>query len=280
MKLFRKKKKKVGLVMGGGGVRGLAHIHVLEMLDELGIQPHIIAGTSIGAVMGALYASGLSGAEIRELAHRVLLRKAEKFSDVFTRKDLLKWVGLIDPAFHKGALLKGERFMRFLSESMKCDSFEELKIPLHISATDFQSGKEVVFSSGDLLSAVRASMAVPGIFSSVERDGKRLVDGGLVNPLPCSLIREDCDVMIAVDVSGSFTRKQKKADFFDATLSGFDIVQSALISEHLKKYNPEIYLKPDLKDIRIFDFNRAENVLEQSEPIRSELSKHWKKRSR
>jgi len=275
MKLFSKKPKRtrIGLALGGGGARGLAHIQVLETLDELGITPLAISGTSIGSIMGALYASGLSGKEIRQLIDRLLLRDIEKFSDVFTRKDLLKWVEMIDPSFHRGSLIKGEKFIRFLSESMDCSTFEELKTPLNISTTDYSTGIEAVFRSGDLLSAVRASMAVPGVFLPVERDGKLLVDGGLVNPLPYNLLQKKCDLIIAVDVSGSLEKSLKKPDFFDATLGSFDIVQSALISEQLRRDPPDIYLKPDLRGIRILEFSKADQIFEQSAPIKNELSK-------
>lgn len=271
MRLFRKKPTKVGLALGGGGARGLAHIHVLETLDELGIRPYRIAGTSIGAVIGALYASGLSGKEIRSLVDDLLLRKIEKFSDVFTRHDLLKWVELIDPGFHRGALLKGEKFIRFLSESMECRTFEELQIPLSVVATDYTSGRETVFESGDLLKPVRASMAIPGVFASVECDGALLVDGGLVNPLPYNLLRKECDLVIAVDVSGSLQKEAKRPDFFDAVLGSFEIVQSALIAEQLRNDPPDIYLKPDLRGIRILEFNKADEVFEQSASIKDEL---------
>jgi len=273
MKLFRKKPKiqKIGLALGGGGARGLAHIQVLETLDELGIRPHRIAGTSIGSIMGALYASGMSGLEIRELVDRLLLRKAEKFTDVFTRRDRLQWVDLIDPSFHRGALLKGEKFVQYLAESMECTTFEELEIPLAISTTDFVTGTEAVFRSGDLLSAVRASMAVPGVFMPVKRDGKLLVDGGLVNPLPYEQLRESCDLIIAVDVLGSLKKKLKRPSFFDAMLGSFDIVQSSLITEQLRTSPPDIYLKPDLHGIRILEFNKADEIFEQSAPIKDEL---------
>ena len=262
MKLFRKKTKgkRIGLALGGGGARGLAHIHVLETLDELGVRPCMISGTSIGSIMGALYASGLSGNKIRKLIDRLIVKKVEKLSDVFTRKDLLKWVELIDPSFHRGALIKGEKFIRFLAESMNCDTFEELKIPLRVSTTDFSTGTEAVFQSGDLLSAVRASMAIPGVFAPVERDGKLLVDGGLVNPLPYTLLRGECDLIIAVDVSGSLEKGFKRPDFFDATLGSFEITQSALIAEQLRFDPPDIYLKPDLSGVRVLEFNKADQV--------------------
>lgn len=273
MKLLRKKprRKKIGLALGGGGARGLAHIHVLETLDELGIHPCAIAGTSIGAIMGALYASGMSGLEIRQLVDHLLLRDIRKFSDVFTRKDLFKGLELIDPSFHRGSFVSGEKFVHFLSESMKCSSFEELRIPLSVCATDFTTGREEVFNSGDLLSAVQASMAIPGVFTPVKRNGKLLVDGGLVNPLPYNLLPKICDLIIAVDVSGSQEREPKRPDFLDATLGSFDIVQSSLIAEKLHSNPPHIYLKPNLTGIRILEFNRAGEIFEQSLPVCDEL---------
>ena len=271
MKLFHNKEKRIGLALGGGGARGLAHVHVLETLDELGVRPSVIAGTSIGAIMGALYASGLSGAEIRTLVDRLLLRDIEKFSDLFSRKDLFRGLELIDPSFHRGSFVSGEKFVRFLSKSMECSLFEELQIPLAVSATDFSTGREAVFRSGDLLSAVRASMTIPGVFRPVEREGMVLVDGGLVNPLPYNLLREECDLIIAVDVTGSLDRSQQRPDFVDATLGSFDIVQASLISEQLRQDPPEIYLRPDLHGIRLLEFFKAGEVFEQSKGIVDEL---------
>lgn len=271
MKLFRRKPKKIGLALGGGGARGLAHIQVLETLDELGVRPHRIAGTSVGAILGALYASGLSGSEIRSLVDDLLMRKIEKLSDVFTRKDLLKWVGMMDPGFHRGALLKGERFIHFLADSMECSAFEELMIPLSVVATDFYTGEQKVFESGDLLKPVRASMAVPSVFAAVELEGRLLMDGGLVNPLPYDLLQDDCDFIIAVDVSGSLEKEAKRPDFFDTMLGSFEIVQSALIAEQIRRNPPDIYLKPELQNIRILEFNKADQIFEQSKSLRDEL---------
>jgi len=279
VKLFHRKAKapkKIGLALGGGGARGLAHLHVFEALDELGVRPHAISGTSIGAVMGSLYASGLSGLEIRNLVDQLLVMKVDKFSDVFTRRDVLKWVKMIDPVFHKGALLRGERFIQFLAESMACTTFEELEIPLRVSTTDYCKGIESVFDSGDLLSAVHASMAIPGIFSPVEREGRLLVDGGLVNPLPYNLLRNDCDFIIAVDVSGSLENPIKPPGFFDAMFSSFSIVQASLISKQLQVDPPDIYLKPNLHGIRLLEFHKSEQILTQSESIRTALLKSAK----
>ena len=277
MKLFHRKPRRIGLALGGGGARGLAHIQVLETLDELGIRPHAIAGTSIGAVMGALYASGLSGTEIRALVERMLLKKTERFPELLTRRDVVRWVELIDPVFHRGALLKGEKFIRFLSESMQCSTFEELDTPLSVVATDFRTGTEAVFSSGDLLAAVRASMAIPGIFTPVEHGGRLLVDGGLVNPLPYGLLRKQCDLIIAVDVSGSLENREEQPGFFDVVLGSSEIIHAALTREQILRDPPEIYLRPPLRGIHVLEFNKAGQVFEQSASLKDELRRRLKR---
>ena len=266
MKLFRKKTKgkRIGLALGGGGARGLAHIHVLETLDELGVRPCMISGTSIGSIMGALYASGLSGNKIRKLIDRMIVKKVEKLSDVFTRKDLLKWVELIDPSFHRGALIKGEKFIRFLAESMNCDTFEELKIPLTTVATDFWGRTPVVFDSGDLLPAVRASMAIPYIFTPVIIDGSVLVDGGLVNNVPHDLLDPKCDVRIAVDIMGEHSMpKNKPPSPIEAVGHTYQVMMGAVAQEKLANHPVDIYVRPPLMDVEILDFHKAESIYKQ-----------------
>lgn len=193
--------KKIGLALGGGGARGLAHIPLLHVFDELGIRPYRIAGTSIGAVIGALYASGISGAEIREGVSRMVMAKGESFRDVFHRKDAFKWIQFLDLEFGHGGLLKGDKFIAFLYEAMSVSCFEDLQIPLQVVTTDFHSSEQVVISSGELLDAVKASMALPGLFTPVRWEGRVLIDGGSVNPVPFDLFH-DCDVVVAVNVMG------------------------------------------------------------------------------
>jgi len=274
MKLFRRKPKilKIGLALGGGGARGLAHIQVFETLDELGIRPHAIAGTSIGAVMGALYASGLSGKEIRNIVHEWQTPRPEKKHGILDRRDLRRWAALLDPSFDRSGLFKGEKIIRFLSDHIKCTTFEELKIPLAVTAANYGDASEVVFKSGDLLSAVRASMAIPGVFTPVERDGHLLLDGGVVNPLPYNLLQEECDVVIAMDVGGVRHADEKhRPPFFDTIISGFEIMEAAMIRERLQSDPPDIYLKPDIRNVGLLDFHKAEQIFRQSEAVKDEL---------
>lgn len=158
----------VGLVLSGGGARGFAHIGVLRVLERVGAKFDVIAGTSMGAILGAIYATGKSAEELYELARHV------------------NWRNVVDLSLNTG-LLKGDRFEGFLSEILP-QTFEELEIPLAVVATDIESGEEVVMSEGDLPSAVRASAAFPGAFEPVHIEGRTLADGGIVNNLPVNAV--------------------------------------------------------------------------------------------
>jgi len=283
MKLFRRKPKiqKIGLALGGGGARGLAHIQVFEALDELGLRPHRIAGTSIGAVMGSLYASGLSGCEIRAVVQEWQTPRPEKRHGILDRRDLRRWAALLDPSFDRSGLFKGEKIIRFLADFVQCDTFEELKIPLYVTAADYGDASEVVFKSGDLLSAVRASIAIPGVFTPVERGGSLLLDGGVVNPLPYDLLQDECDLVIAVDVGGvRHADETHRPTFFDTVIGGFEIMETALIRNRLQSDPPDIYLKPDIHNVGLLEFNKAEQIFRQSAPIKDELRRNLRERIR
>lgn len=274
MNFFRKKAKerRIGLALGGGGARGLAHIQVLETLDEMGIRPHLIAGTSIGAVMGALYASGLSGKEIRDLVHEWQTPRPEKRKSFLDRHDLRRWAALFDPSFDRSGLFKGEKIIKFLSDYIKCETFEELTIPLRVTSADYGDASEVVFSTGDLLTAVRASIAIPGVFTPVEMNGRLLLDGGVVNPLPYDLLQDECNLVIAVDVGGIRQMDEsRRPAFFETVIAGFEIMEASMIRRHLRFNPPHIYLRPEIRDIGLLDFHKADLILEQSQPIRVEL---------
>lgn len=274
MKLFRRKPRgqKIGLALGGGGARGLAHIQVLETLDELGIRPHRMAATSIGALIASLYASGLSGKEIRKLAYHWQSPHPERHNGILHRHDLRRWASMLDPSFDRSGLFKGEKIIRFLSDHIKCTTFEALKIPLVITAADYGDASEITFSSGDLLSAVRASIAIPGVFTPVERNGHLLLDGGVVNPLPYDLLQDECDWVIAVDVGGIRHADEKhRPAFFDTVIGGFEIMEASMIRYRLKANPPDIYLKPDIRNIGLLEFHKVDQIFEQSAPIRDEL---------
>ncbi len=170
-----KNKIKVGYALGGGGARGLAHIGVLKVLEEHNIHPDIITGTSMGAIVGALYAGGLTPAEIEDLALGL---------------DWKKLVNLIDVTLPISGLLKGRRVVSLLKSIMGDMTFSQLKCDFACVATNIISGEQVVFSKGSLIEAVRASISIPGIFTPVSIAGRYLVDGGLINTVPVSVCQD------------------------------------------------------------------------------------------
>ncbi len=266
---------RVGLALGGGGVRGLAHVLALETMDACGIRPTHLAGTSMGAIIGALYASGRSGQAIREMVAQHIVSRGDSLREKLRKKaDLVRWLSTLRPAWGRKGLLSADHFLHYLLEEIRVSAFEELQIPMKVVATDFYRGEPVVFGSGDLLTAIRASMTLPGIFVPVEHDGKVLVDGGVVNNLPHDLLPDDCDVTIAVDVAP--TREPGETDppnVIEAILGMFDILVERATEERLRAHRPTIYIRPRLIDIPTLDFEKIEEVWEQSRPAMETLRK-------
>jgi NTE family protein len=191
--------KKIGLALGSGGARGWAHLGVLQRLSELGIVPHCVAGTSIGSIAAALYATD-SLATMEDLAtHLDWKRVAQLFLEV---------------KFPRSGLLTGKNFIHMLKSIIPVRQIEDLRLPYAAVATDLETEKEVVLCSGNLFDAIRASIGIPGIFTPTRLSGKYLVDGGLVNPLPVSVCRAmGADLVIAVDINlraAPHTRKLAK----------------------------------------------------------------------
>ena len=249
------KDKRLGIALGGGGARGLAHIGFLKILADLDITPHIVSGTSIGAMIGAMYCSGLSPYEIERLYHKI---------------SILNWGKLIDlsiPAIH--GLVKGERIIKMLREEYNLSTFENLKIPLKVVATDFWNREEIVFDHGDLVTAIRASISIPGIFEAVRIDDRILTDGGAVNPVPYDIIENDCDLLIAVDVTGELmpdNQKNESPNIFECIINSFHIMESALLENKLEKNSPDFLYQPSIFNISIIDFTKYDEIMEQSEP--------------
>jgi NTE family protein len=264
--------KKIGLALGGGGVRGLAHISVLEVLDELDYKPSVIAGTSMGAIIGALYASGLSGKDIRKLVKRHIISKDDKLRDVLDKRaHILEWTSAFAPGHARGGILKADKFYNHLFGEIGKTTFEELEIPLIVIATDYWTAEEVVFKTGELLPAIKASAAIPVVFAPVSFGGRILVDGGVVNVLPYEPVMELCDVTIAVDVSGTPPHKHEIPTLIESALGTVRIMQTASLAAKMKCLQPDIFVHPGIHDIKLLDFNKMEAVFKQSEPAMEEL---------
>lgn len=270
------KPRTVALALGAGGARGLAHIPVLEAFDELGVRPAAIAGASIGAVVGAGYAAGMSGREIRTYAEATLRDR-----NGFIRRLLSLQVGKIREQFSESHSLHGLAMqfeaLRIANEflpAMVPETFETLKIPLSIVATDFWRREELVIRSGSLKSAVAGSMAIPGVLRPVMHEDRVLIDGGTVNPLPFDILRHTADIVVAVDITRS-------ADSMHGTVPepmqclflALDIMTHAMVTERLKASPPDILLLPKVNLFGSLDFLHAEDILRAADPIKEEAKR-------
>lgn len=289
------KKKKVGLVLGSGGAKGLSHIGVIKFLEELDVKIDFIAGASIGALIGGAYASGLSIKEIEDIA---------------LETDLTSTAKLFSPGFGKSGLVTGSKVQEFLTSKLGNKNIEDLKIPFTAVATDIITGQEIHFNKGDLVEAIRASISIPIVFQPVIRNNIVLVDGGLVNPVPINVVREmGADHIIAVNILSSknnpdpkpdkkfnnkidldkpleiipvlqrkiedliidhkwirnFIKQKEKQDLpgmkkiFNQSVQ---IAQEKLIELSIELYKPNVLIEPEVGNISIFDFYKAEEIIE------------------
>jgi NTE family protein len=271
---------RLGLVLGSGAARGWAHVGVVRALERAGIKPDIVCGASVGALVGAAYASG----------------EFERFctgTAGMRRGDVLSFT---DVGF-SGGLLKGQRFMAFVSRGFDDRPIEELKIPFAAVATSLESGAEVWLRKGSTLNAVRASLAMPGLFTPVLTEDGILVDGALVNPVPVSLARAlGAEIVIAVDLSYGIVGRSLvvrdaeagEADevgwlrksierlwpanddprppaLLDVIASSLDIMQVRITRSRMAGEPPDIIVAPRLAHIGLLDFDRAEEAIREGE---------------
>lgn len=252
---------KIGLALGAGAARGFSHIPMLEALDECGVKPTRIAGASIGALLGAAYASGMTGAEIREFvlhATKDVGTMMERFWDS-SRPHSIKEL------FDRGLSIQLEAVdvvNAFLPKSM-AKNFDDLQIPFVAVATDFFGWKQKVFSQGDIAQAVAASIAIPNFFQPVMIDGRAYLDGFMTNPVPISEVVDGTDHLIAIDVNGgpNPTDVGKTPSMLDVAVASSQIIQNTVSEHAVKLYNPDIVIKPNLQFFEAHEFYKAEQIL-------------------
>jgi len=298
-KRFWKSRPTIGLALGSGSARGLAHIGVIRAIEEAGINVDVVAGTSIGALIGAVYASG----------------HLDTLEQDFRRIDWRRIGTLLDPVFPKSGLIDGRKIAGFVRAHVPLNAIEQLPVPFCAVATDLTNGEEVMIRHGDLIDAVRASISVPGIFSPVRHDGRILVDGGLADPVPVSAARAlGADIVIAVDlnhdlVAGKTRRrrprtggmkksalarlggknyawaaerineglrtshnpavnrirvwleKERLPGMVEVLLGSLHIMQVQITESRLLIERPEILLRPPLSSVRFLEFDRAEEMI-------------------
>jgi NTE family protein len=236
----------IGVALGGGFARGIAHIGILKVLEEEGIPIRMVAGTSVGAIMGAAYCSGLTIAELEEIAHKV------RFT-TFARWTLSRY-----------GFASNDRMVSFLRRILKVQTFEELRIPLGVTATDFNTGRGTVFTSGSMIDPVRASCAYPGMFLPVEIQGSWLVDGMLSYPVPTRPLREmGAERVLAVQLKGQWSKTSAPRHFFDVIGQSFAIAQD-MMSE-VWRSSADVVIEPDVAGFDFDDFKRADELIRVGE---------------
>ena len=295
-----KRRKKVGLALGSGASRGWSHLGIIKALQENNIPIDYVAGTSIGAYVGAIFASG----------------HFENFLKIVLDMDWKKVISFLDPSVSFSGLLEGKKVMDLAEEVMGVKIFEELKTPLCVVAANLKTGEEIIFSKGPLREAIHASIAVPGIIRPVKINNIICVDGGILNPVPVNVVREmGADIVIAVDLNrclvGTKKKNMKKTkaeevrdntlntaiykkffdrftpleSFFQSLLKssnnnekkekdgipGFrevyhtsiDIIERQIARLNLSLYPPDILIMPDLGYLKFFDFDKGEEIIQE-----------------
>lgn len=259
---------RIGLALGGGGARGLAHIHVMEVLDEMGVRPVVISGASIGALMGAGYAAGMSGREIREYAVETLGNSGLVLSKIWS----IRPTSMRDALGFRLGQFNLERILdAFLPKQIPA-SFEELLVPLSVVATDYYGQCETVISEGPLRKAIAASAALPALFMPVRLDGRPMIDGGIFNPIPYETLMSRADVVIGVDVvggpEGDGTHIPNR---LDSLFGASQLMMQANVAMKLKIGAPHIFLRPPVNRFRVLDFLKVNEVLDATASVRDEL---------
>jgi len=270
------KKPKIGLALGGGAARGLAHVGVLEVLHRAGVAVDMVAGTSAGALIGALYAAGMSPARIKKLVREEL--------------DWLGLASLIDITLSKTGFIKGRKLLKALRDVFGGEpDFSALKLPFACVAVDLNTAEEIVISEGSVLEAVRASISIPGIFMPVWRDKRCLVDGVLMNPVPVDVTRRmGADFVIAVNVLPPFGGATGAGEDTSAPPVADNILSILLQSAHVMALPrlekslaaADMVIQPEVGYLRAEEFHRVREFIIQGEMAAEQALPALKKKLR
>ena len=261
----------VAIALGSGGARGIAHVVALEALDEMGIRPAAIAGTSMGAVVGAAYAAGMEARDIRAHVLKVLRTRSNVLGKLL-RARVGRFADLLLRGRGKPVLLDTEIVLELFWPAGVPETFDALAIPTIVVATNYSERNEAVFRSGSLSTAVAGSMAIPGLFRPVESEGCLLIDGGAVNPLPYDHLFDVADIVIAVDVTfGGRSRMRRAPTSLESMFGAAQIMQGAITAQKIKRRPPDILIRPRVEQFGLLDFFRAGQILRSAEGCKEEL---------
>ena len=286
---------RIGLVLGGGGARGAAHIGVLEVLEKLRVPVDCVAGTSMGALVSGAYASGLSPAAMRsELAKADwddMFMDNPTYSEINYRNKAISTrfmpgseTGVNEKGVsYQGGVVSGQKIKLFFNRLVSSDlgerNIESLPLPLAIIATDIGNGDKVVFREGSLTKAMRASMSVPGLMAPIDHQGHKLVDGGLVDNVPIDELRSHCraDIVIAVNVGSPLMKAEDVGSLLSVSVQMINILTEQNVTRSLASLKPtDIYIKPDLEGITAGDFNKSSETADRGKRAAQALADRLK----
>ena len=243
--------QKVSLVLSGGGARGIAHIGVIEEIERRGFQIHSITGASMGALVGGVHSAG----------------KIKELKEWGASLDKRKLIRLIDFSFNSNGMVKGDRFLESMRTFISDSNIEDLPINYSAIAADLLTGTEKLFNTGSLFDAIRASVAIPGVFTPFKTETQLLVDGGVLNNIPVNhAIREKGDILIAVDVNDySFNKDNEalhqKMSYFTLLNRTISIMIKKMNEVNLKQYTPDILIKIPIESASMYDFHDVEKLI-------------------
>jgi len=256
--MFKRKSDGVGLALSGGAARGFAHIGVVKVLQQNEIPIGYVTGTSVGSIVGALFCGGYGWQEMLDIA------------------EALKWQELVSPTLSGMGLVSSKKLERFMGELLGELDFDELEIPFRAVAVDISRGEEVVFSSGSVARAVRASSAVPGIFEPLVVDDRALVDGGVLNNLPVALARDmGARKVIAVDLNADRADVAQPVNLLDVTLRSFVMLLNASSTDG--REDADVLIQPELDEFSYHDLSAADELVKRGEEAATKVLKKLKK---
>lgn len=268
---------RIGVALGGGSARGLTHIPYIEAMDEMGLRPSVIAGTSIGALIGAGWANGMSGAELREHSFAVLGTLKIIAGRLWGAQ--VRNLGNFFGAGFNVQLDACRVVDAFLPEPFPHD-FRDLKTKFYVVATDFQSWHQAVFSEGALRSAVAGSLAIPGLFKPVPFANHLLVDGGVTNPLPLDQAAADTDILVGIDVNGDPSEQLNKTNHnvLDVWFGSAQIMMHSLTAHMMAAYPPDVYVRPHLSAFGALEFWRVREIVAHVEKDKDNFKRALERR--
>jgi NTE family protein len=264
---------KIGLALGGGGARGLAHIPMLEVFDELGLKPSIIAGCSMGALVGAAYACGMSAKDMRVQAEKILSNRMGAARYVFGTRgskigDIFSLQGLLSLHLH------GEKLVELAMPDFLPKNIEDTTIPLRIITTDFERMEERVLSEGNMVQAIAASIAIPGVIVGPRIEGHIHVDGGVTNPVPFNHVRSGMDIVVAIDVTGKpRALARKHPTNMELAVGSILIMFNQMAELRRAAAPPDIYIRPEVESFGSREFFKPREIFEAASLSKDKLKR-------